>query len=96
MALVRKAIDKSGGSQPVMPATLKVALTPIMKFVASMDEDNSVLAAVAAGLEKTNEDLLMAHVKPIENGAKYEFEVREGVLNAIGEGIQASREDEIE
>ncbi len=96
MALVRQGIDKSGGSQPIMPATLKVALTPIMKFAASMDEGNSMLAAIASGLEKTTEDLIMARVEPIDNGAKYEFEMREGVLNAIGEGIQASREDEIE
>ena len=96
MALVRQGIDKSGGSQPIMPATLKVALTPIMKFAASMDEGNTMLAAIASGLEKTTEDLIMARVEPIDNGAKYEFEMREGVLNAIGEGIQASREDEIE
>ena len=96
MDLVRKGIDKSGGSQPVKPATLKISLAPIMTFIASMDADDNVLAAIAAGLEKSTDDQILARAESIENGAKYEFEVREGVLNAIGEGIQASRDDEIE
>ena len=96
MELVRQGIDKSGSQETsVRPATMKIALAPIMKFAASLDDDD-VLSAVAAALEKTADDLIMAKVEAIEDGAVYEFEVREGVLNAIGEGIQASQKDEIE
>ena len=97
MDLVRKAIDKSGAAREVAikPMSMRVTLGPIMRFVSSID-DNEVVSAIASALEKTKDDLILARVEAIDHGSDYHFEVREGVLNAIGEGIQAAQADEIE
>ncbi len=88
---LRKSIDASTSDLSVSPFEVQVALGPIAKYVASMMDDDETVAAIAAALEETQNDDLIAVFKTIEKGGTYRLEIQEGVLTAIGEGIQAAQ-----
>ncbi len=88
---LRKALDESGDQKDTLPFKLKVALTPIAKFLKKMDSEDDTIAAVAAALESADNDRILFVSEPIDKGASYHLEIHEGVLRAIGEGIQAAQ-----
>lgn len=95
LAEVMKSMDASQQDQAVKPAEMYMALGPIMKF-ASQFSDEPVTAAIADELVSSGTgDRVLMSVDPIENGATYHFEIREGILRAIGSGIKAKQAAEM-
>lgn len=94
MEYLRKAIDASKGAQgeSVLPMRMRISVAEIMKF-AKQFEDDEIMAAVVDELEKVGDDqgYVMMVSKPIPKGAQYRLEIREGVLKAIGRGIEAGQ-----
>ena len=87
---LRKAISASASSTGTSPPmTMNVALGPILEF-ASNFEDNPMVTALAATLaENKGSDNIVITSTPIPNGARYRFEVQEGVLKSIGQATMA-------
>jgi len=94
MEYLRKAIDASASvaGKNVLPMRMRVSVGEIMKFVKQF-EDNDAVAAAVDELEKAGAEqgVIMVVGKPIPGGAQYRFEVREGVLKAIGRAVEAGK-----
>lgn len=94
MSYLRRAIDSSASAagKNVLPMRMRVSVREIMKFVKQFEDDETV-AAVVDELEKSGADqsVVMLIGKPIPGGAQYRFEVREGVLKAIGRAVEFER-----
>lgn len=92
-ALMKKAIDESASrsSERLPPSQLNLYLKPIVKFAASMD-DNPVLQEVARSLDAVEggADEINLFSKPIPKGAVGRLQINEGVLQLIGEAIEAA------
>ena len=74
--------------QDVSPMQMTVALTPIFKFAASM-EDNPVLELITTTLEESGgKDHVMLKATPLEHGVTYRLTVEEGILQAIGQAVK--------
>lgn len=87
--LLKKVIDKSAadGAKPVAPMQMNVSLLPILKFAASMD-DNDVVPALVSVLEKSGKDNIRIVIQPLKNGENIRFQLEEGVLEVIGEAVK--------
>lgn len=86
MGLIQKAVagslSKTGTTPPMQ---MNIALGPILEF-ASKHEDNPMVAALADTLkENKGRDNIVITSTAIPNGARYRFEVQEGVLKSIGQ-----------
>ena len=80
--------DSSMKVQDAVPMNLKVALTPIFKFAASV-EDNPVLELITTTLEESDgKDHILLKATPIDNGVSYRLTVEEGILQAIGQAVK--------
>ena len=86
--MLRKAIDGSNSEKQVKPF-MQVSLTPIAQCFSKIKSDDDALSAVTAALEQFGNDKILVQSEAVEKGAKYRFEIHEGVLRAIGEGIRA-------
>jgi hypothetical protein len=88
-ATLKKVIDASSTKKAdVQPMNLKVALTPIFKFAASV-QDNPVLELIGGTLEKSEgADNITLETTPSGNGVLYRLTVEEGILQAIGQAIK--------
>ena len=89
IANLKSIIESQPKQKAVPPFQLTVALTPIMDFVASI-EDNPL-----GGFRRRTPFMMPGdkdHVKlrgiPIENGFIYRIEVEEGILRGVGEAIK--------
>ena len=86
MGLIQKAVAGSAsqtGTTP--PMQMNIALGPILEF-ASKYEENPMVAALADTLnENQGRDNIVITSTAIPNGARYRFEVQEGVLKSIGQ-----------
>lgn len=90
VATLKKAIDesKAKADEPVLPARITLAATPIAKFVALVARDDQV-KQVATQLgrmleESSGKDHLNITSKPIPNGAEVRIELEEGLLKVLG------------
>ena len=84
--LLKKVIDKSAENPAlaVPPAQLRVALKPLIRFLASVNEDEK-LTRLAESLDETSGgDQLLIAINAVENGIRYRLEVQEGVLQLLG------------
>jgi hypothetical protein len=96
--LLKEAIRSSreGGGDELPPFSLNVALTPIMAFAASVENDE-VVAALAESLKNGNgKDRISVTGTTIKGGVAYRFEVGEGILQTIGQAtkLQGARDRE--
>ena len=72
----------------MQPLAINIALTPIFKFAASV-QDNPVLELIGSTLEKSEgADNITLDATPSENGVLYRLTVEEGILKAIGQAIK--------
>jgi hypothetical protein len=87
--MLKKVIDASSMKKAdAPPMNLNIALTPIFKFAASVQE-NPVLELIGGTLEKSEgADNISLTSTPSENGVLYRLSIEEGVLQAIGEAIK--------
>jgi hypothetical protein len=86
-SLLKQVIDKSAqdGSKAVPPMQLNVALLPILKFAASMDNSNNkIVAEMIKVLETSGKDKINVLSQPIKNGNNVRIQVEEGILQVIG------------
>lgn len=88
-ALLKKVIDQSAQSaDKVVPAMqLNVSVLPILKFMASVDE-NPMLPGLIASLEKGGNDKLVVTSQGSARGSSLRIEVQEGLLRLIGEAVK--------
>ena len=87
-----QAMNGSEAEQSVnKPAEMYVALGKIMDFAAQFSDEPAVEAMAEELATANGSDRVLMTVTPIDNGAQYHFELREGILKAIGAGIQAQR-----
>lgn len=87
---LKKVIDKStsDASKTVPPLQLNVALTPIAKTGAAMN-DNPIGAVVVDALEKSaGKDHIRITNKPIQRGVVTRIELEEGVLQVVGQAAK--------
>jgi hypothetical protein len=89
--LIKKVIDQVSQKGPtdVPPSQLNVALLPILKFAASVD-DNPIVPALVSVLEKSGKDKITMVTEPRPRGSNTRILVEEGVLQLIGEGVKQS------
>jgi hypothetical protein len=87
--LLKKVIDQvtQKGPADVPPSQLNVALLPILKFAASVD-DNPIVPALVSVLEKSGKDKITMVTTPRPRGSNTRILVEEGVLQLIGEGAK--------
>ena len=93
IAFLKGVIDKnaSSGSKTVRPMEFSVALLPILEFASSF-EDNPVVNAMirqlktAAGKDHVTVSVTMEKESA---SALYRFQLEEGVIKAIGAGVQS-------
>lgn len=89
MELLKQVIDGSAASTgKTSPMTLNVALTPILEFAASVDDDPIVAGLAAALKNGQGKDQIAISSKAIPRGVAYRFEVEEGVLQLIGQAAK--------
>ncbi len=89
--LLKKVADRSAenGEQKVAPVQLRVALKPIMNFLASVDKENLKQSAMAEVIEQASGgDGILLRVQPIDGGIGCRLEIEEGVLELIGKVSQ--------
>ncbi len=91
--LLKKVIDKSAEqpSLPVPPAQLRVALKPLIRFLASVNNDENLTRLAESLDETTSGDQVLVTVRTINNGIQYRLEVQQGVLQVLGKVSDASK-----
>jgi len=93
MELVKSIMDQSAAApnKQVQPFQLSIALTPILKFAASVNPNDPHVAMVANQFElHEGKDHILVNAKPISNGMQYRVEVEDGVIEAIGQISQTA------
>jgi len=70
------------------PSQLRLALTPILAFVAATDPKPEIQAALDAVKQYAGSDTISVTATPIKNGCTVRLEVHEGVLKAIGGAVK--------
>ncbi|HUE69972.1 MAG TPA: hypothetical protein VMP01_03715 [Pirellulaceae bacterium] len=87
--LLKKMIDQVSQQGPtaVPSSQLNVALLPILKFAASVD-DNPIVPALVSVVEKNGKDKITIVTEIKSRGSNTRILVEEGVLQAIGEGVK--------
>ena len=93
ISFLKEIIDKnaSSGGKAVRPMELSVALLPILEFASSF-EDNPVVNAMIRQLKTANGKdhvVLSVTMEKESTSALYRFQLEEGVIKAIGAGVQA-------
>ena len=89
--LLKTVIDRSlaNGEQPVPPVHLRVALKPLLRFLASIDTDDPKRRAMAAIIEQSRGgDEVSLTINPIDNGIGCRLQIDEGVLEVLGKVSQ--------
>ncbi len=76
-------------AKKVLPFDMTMSLTPIMEFVAGI-EDNPMIGAVTDALKEDDMDHVRLQVVPKQNGFTYRIELEEGILRAIGAGVNTA------
>lgn len=90
MAKLKAAIDasKSAAATDVLPTRLSLALTPLVKFIAKMVDDDDAkqkLDIAAALLEQAgSENHVLVTIESIPGGIRERIEVEQGILKTLG------------
>ncbi len=85
--LLKKVIDRSAeqGEQRVPITQFRLAMKPLIRFLASVKQDDKKLSAMAEVAEQVDgHDAIALRVDAIENGVTYRIVMEEGVLKMIG------------
>ena len=84
-SLLKNALDRSvaAADKTVPPMQIEVAVLPLLKFFASVDE-NPELPGLIAALEQTGNDRIIITSQAIPRGSNLRIEVQEGLLRLIG------------
>jgi hypothetical protein len=90
VSLLKQIIDKSGTPAAAPPMSLKIALTPIIKFAQMVDGAPQTKAALEALAKSAGRDHLTVSVRTVPNGALYRISVEDGILQAIGQGVKGA------
>ena len=93
ISFLKEIIDKnaSSGGKAVRPMELSVALLPVLEFASSFD-DNPVVNAMIRQLKTAggkDHVVLSVTMEKESTSALYRFQLEEGVIKAIGAGVQA-------
>lgn len=89
--LLKKVIDVSAAAaaDKSPPVRLTIALSPILKFAASLD-DNALLNILSTTIDQfPGKDNVEISATGIERGVRYRIEVEEGVLQLIGQAAKS-------
>ncbi len=89
--LLKSIVDRSAtiGSQQVPPVHLRVAVKPVIQFLASMDGENKKAKRLLEVIESARGgDSIELSVQPVENGIGLRLEMAEGVLKMLGAASQ--------
>ncbi len=76
--------SKEAGAKKVPPMQMVVSIGKLLAFAASLDDNPALAAAAEAAASAEGNDHLRVTVTPVELGAKYRFQIEQGVLKAIG------------
>lgn len=93
--LLKKVIDASAtAADAELPIfQMIVSVVPMLEFASSVDESNATLMTLASSAKDlSNNDSVLMTGSLIERGAKYRFEIEEGVLKIIGQAVQMNRQ----
>jgi len=82
------AASSADRGKQLPPSQLRLALTPILAFVAATDPKPEIQAALNAVKQYAGSDTISVTTTPIENGCTVRLEVHEGVLKAIGGAVK--------
>ncbi len=85
---VKQVIDlsKKNADQKLPPAQMALAIGPIVKFAASVDEENPALLMASILVSQVKDkDHVRFVVRPIKNGFSYRIELEEGLVRIIGQ-----------
>ncbi len=91
--LLETIVDRAqkNGEKEVLPARFRIALKPVIRYLASLDADNQKLHMLAEVIEQTQGgDGIQLTVEQIDQGIGCRLEIEEGVLELAG---KASREE---
>lgn len=89
-SLLKQVIDNSATSadKTVPPSRVTVAMLPIFKFLASIDE-RPLLPLVVKAVEDANAgDKILFSQEPVERGISAKMSIEEGVLRPIGVAVK--------
>ncbi len=89
--LLKSILDKSieDAEKTFAPVELNVALTPIMKFAASIEDNPGVQTALESLKDAGGKDNITLTVMPAPRGATLRFAVEEGVISAASQAGKA-------
>ena len=91
MSTLKKAIEKSSGTEDVLPMELSISMTQAAKMMAELsdgDEKAQAEIALAALKKAAGKDHIKITVVPVLRGAKFRFEIEEGLLRIMGAAIE--------
>jgi len=88
--LLKNVIDKSleNTEDKFTPVEVAIALTPILEFASSIEDNPAVQSALESLKEADGKDGITLKVMPIRRGVSVRLEVEEGVLSAAGEAAK--------
>ena len=94
ISFLKGVIDKntSAGSKVVRPMELSVALLPILEFASSFDDNpvvNAMIRQLKTAASGKDHVVLSVTMEKESTSALYRFQLEEGVIKAIGAGVQA-------
>jgi len=91
--LLKSVLDKSieDADKSFAPMEIDVALTPIMEFAASIEDNPGVEKALESLKEADGNDNITLTVMPTTRGVTVRFAVEEGVISAAGQAGKAAR-----
>jgi len=84
--LLKKAVD--GQTETTDMIQYNVNVTPILKFIASMEGDPTI-EAMAKALKEAGNDRTRMTANAIDNGFNMRFEMQDGILGLIKVGVDA-------
>ena len=90
-AVLKKVIDGSaaGSAEALPPSQMFVALAPVLKFAASVSDDE-VTAVLARSVERiSGNDRISITSAYVDRGVRSRIKLDEGVLQLIGESVMA-------
>ena len=92
LATLKSAIDGSASkkSEPAKPAQLIIAVTPIVQFMASVEDNPIIRMAATEAAKLTGKDHINMTATMIKNGQTVRFEVESGVIELLGKVAAAA------
>ena len=86
-----RARRRSADRSPLPPARLRIALKPLIRFLASVSEDENLTQLAEVLSEAGTDDQMLVTVSTIKNGVRYRLEVQEGALQVLSKASDLSK-----